>query len=149
MIEKPSPEVAPNLLDYASGRAAFSWDEAQRALEGLPGGRGLNIAHEAVDRHANGPHADRVALRCIAKDGRVRDLTYRAAADETSRFANALVTLGVKKGERVFVLSNRIPELYVACLGTLKTGACSRRSSPRSGPSRSRRASGSARAGSS
>ena len=123
VIEKPSPEVSPNLLDYASGRAAFSWAAASRALDGLPGGRGLNIAHEAVDRHANGALADRVALRCIAKDGRVRDLTYRELKEATNRFANALVELGVTKGERVFVLSNRIPELYVACLGTLKAGA--------------------------
>ena len=123
VIEKPTPDVLPNLREYASARASFSWEEARRGLQGLPGGRGLNIAHEAVDRHANGALADRVALRCIAKDGRVRDLTYRQLKDATNRFANALVKLGVAKGERVFVLSNRIPELYVACLGTLKAGA--------------------------
>ena len=74
VIEKPSHAVKPNLLDYASARASFTWEEARRGLEGLPGGRGLNIAHEAVDRHANGALADRVALRCIAKDGSVHDL---------------------------------------------------------------------------
>ena len=46
--------VRPNVVDYAAARAAFSWDDARRALDGLPGGRGLNIAHEAVDRHARG-----------------------------------------------------------------------------------------------
>ncbi|WP_341648635.1 hypothetical protein [Thauera humireducens] len=46
--------VAPNLGDYAATCAAFSWDNARQALAGLPGG-GLNIAYEAVERHAQGP----------------------------------------------------------------------------------------------
>ena len=41
----------------------------RRQLDGLPGGRGLNIAHEAVDRHATGPLADRVAFRWLRRDG--------------------------------------------------------------------------------
>ena len=48
--------VAPNLADYAAECRAFTWDAARHALDGLPGG-GLNIAHEAVDRHARGPRA--------------------------------------------------------------------------------------------
>ena len=86
----------------------------------MPDGRGLNIAHEAVDRHANGPHAERVALRWIGKSGDRRDITYRALAGETSRFANALGTLGLGAGGRVFLLLGRVPELYVAMLGALK-----------------------------
>ena len=46
--------VTPNLLDYDEERRRFSWDAARAALDGLPGGAGLNIAHEAVDRHAAG-----------------------------------------------------------------------------------------------
>ena len=42
----------PNMVDYERERASFTWDAARRALDGLPGGRGLNIAHEAVVRHA-------------------------------------------------------------------------------------------------
>ncbi len=49
---KKAGEVSPNLQDYAEARAAFSWELAARELDGLPGGRGLNIAHESVDRHA-------------------------------------------------------------------------------------------------
>ena len=122
-IEKTASAVPPNLVDYAEARARFSWEEARRALDGLPGGRGLNIAHEAVTRHSQGARGQRVALRCIAKDGSIRDLTYRKLEEDTNRFANALVALGIAKGDRVFVLSNRIPELYIACLGTLKIGA--------------------------
>ncbi len=110
--------VAPNLLDYEATRAAFSWEKARAGLAGLPGG-GLNIAHEAVHRHAVGPRAGKTALRWIGKDGSRRELTYRALASEVRRFARALGTLGVQPGERVFLLLGRIPELYVAMLGAL------------------------------
>ncbi len=111
--------VRPNLVDYDSARASFSWDDARRELDGLPGG-GLNIAHEAIDRHAHGPSCDRLAIRWIGKDGSVADFTYGRLSALTNRFANALQGLGVGKGDRVFALTGRIPELYVAALGTLK-----------------------------
>jgi acetyl-CoA synthetase len=112
--------VLPNLRDYEQARANFSWDQARRELDGLPDGQGLNIAHEAVDRHAAGPRRDRVAIRWIGKAGASQDFTYAQLRDLTNRFANVLGRLGVKKGDRVFVLAGRIPELYVAALGTLK-----------------------------
>jgi acetyl-CoA synthetase len=109
-----------NLADYDTAVRGFSWAAARAELDGLPGGRGLNIAHEAVDRHANGPRAGRIALRCVAKDGTVTDLSYASLREETNRFANLLRSLGVGKGDRVFSLLGRMPELYVAALGTLK-----------------------------
>ena len=89
---------------------------------GLPGGAGLNIAHEAVDRHAQGPRGDRIAIRWLGKRGEIRDYTYRDLAGLTSRFANVLAGLGLRRGDRVFALAGRVPELYIAALGTLKYG---------------------------
>jgi acetyl-CoA synthetase len=106
--------VAPN--------APLTWDEARRGLSGLPGG-GLNIAHEAVDRHAAGARAQRVALRWLGAQGARREITYRELAALSNRFANVYRSLGVKKGDAVFVLCGRIPELYAAVLGGLKCGA--------------------------
>jgi acetyl-CoA synthetase len=108
----------PNLVDYDAARASFSWERAAAALDGLPGG-GLNLAHEAVVRHAAGPRADKVAIRWIGRSGR-RDLTYRDLDALSSRFAHVLAKLGVEAGERVFALCPRLPELYAAALGTLK-----------------------------
>jgi len=127
-IPKPPPgsdrwRVVPNLVDYAEARRTFSWEAAARALDGLPGGRGLNIAHEAADRHVAAGHGARVALRCLGRHGERREVTYAELAAESSRFANALGALGVKRGERVFALSSRVPELYVAALGSFKAGA--------------------------
>ena len=44
--------VPPHLQDYKTTYMAFSWDAIRRELDGLPEGAGLNMAHEAVDRHA-------------------------------------------------------------------------------------------------
>jgi acetyl-CoA synthetase len=115
--------VAPNLRDYEQARAAFTWEKARGELDGLPGGRGLNIAHEAIDRHAGGPLRNHLAIRWLGKNGGIRDFTYSQLRDLTNRFANALKDLGVGKGDRVFALAGRIPELYIAALGTLKRGA--------------------------
>ena len=122
-ILKPSAAgAAPNMPDYDRARAEFSWAAARSRLAGLPGG-GLNIAFEAVDRQADGPLAHAVALRFMSKRHPPSDLTYAALRRETDRFAGVLDALGVRRGERVFVLAGRIPELYVAALGTLKHGA--------------------------
>jgi acetyl-CoA synthetase len=112
--------VLPNLVDYAAARSSFSWEDAATALDGLPGGRGLNIAYECVDRHASGPLAERVALRCLGRHGVDRSFTYRSLREETNRFAHVLGGLGVEAGDRVFVLLGRVPELHVSVLGTLK-----------------------------
>lgn len=111
---------APNLLDYVAERFRFDWKAASKLLDGLPGGKGLNIAHEAVDRHAAGDRADKVAIRWIGKTGERRDLTYADLRSETNRFANALAGLGMQPGDKVFVLMGRLPELYIAVLGALK-----------------------------
>jgi acetyl-CoA synthetase len=120
IVKKPAPGVPPNLAEYESARAAFSWDEARGALDGLPAGGGLNIAYECVDRHAIGPRADRIAVRFLGRRGKVRDLSYRELAGTSARFANVLDTLGVEASERVFFLTGRVPELYAGVLGTLK-----------------------------
>ncbi len=115
-----SPGITPNMGDYAQMCAGFSWEIAAQSLTGLPDGRGINIAHEAVDRHAQGPRARQLALRWLGKAGATRDFSYHDLAEQTSRFANVLAGLGVQPGERVFVLAGRIPELYIAVLGALK-----------------------------
>jgi acetyl-CoA synthetase len=122
-IKPASGPVRPNLADYATGVAEFSWAAARRELDGLPNQAGLNIAHEAVDRHAAGPRGSAVALRCLGKDGVVRDFTFAQLRDRSSRFANVLGRLGIRPGDRVFSLLGRVPELHIAALGTWKARA--------------------------
>ena len=115
-----SQSVKPNLSDYWRTHREFSWGQMQLELSGLPEGRGLNIAYEVVDRHAFGKNEHRVAIKWLSKTGETRDYTYKQLRTSTNKFANVLETLGVKPVERVFTLTGRIPELYIAALGSWK-----------------------------
>jgi Acyl-coenzyme A synthetases/AMP-(fatty) acid ligases len=99
------------------------WGEARAELTGLPGGEGLNIAYEAVGRHVANGEGDRVAFRFIDRLNVQTSVTYGELERQSNRFANVLAGLGVRPGDRVFLLAGRIPELYVAALGTLKARA--------------------------
>ncbi len=120
-IEKSIDEFAvePNLLDYAREYEDFNWQDVSNEFDGLPCG-GLNIAHEAIDRHANSALADKTALLWLSQDGDKKSYTFNEMKTETAKFANVLKTLGISKGERVFTLSSRIPELYISVIGILK-----------------------------
>ena len=102
-------------------REQFGWSDARAELDGLPGG-GFNIAHEAVDRHATGPRSQQVAIRWLAKTGDGTDITYATLKEQSDHFASALAGLGLGKGDRVFVLCDRIPELYITALAVFKIG---------------------------
>jgi acetyl-CoA synthetase len=120
--KRPDDYAGANLLDYQECASTFSWTQARALLDGLPGG-GLNIVHEAIDRHLSAGLGERLALRWIGRDDRVRDFTYSVLAAATNRFANVLARRGVTKGDRVFSLLGRTPELYIGALGTLKNGS--------------------------
>jgi acetyl-CoA synthetase len=122
-ITKAAENIARcNMPSYADAVASFSWDAARKMLDGLPGG-GLNIAYEAVDRHLAHGRGDVRALRWVSADGRIVDYTYDDLRRETNKFANVLRGLSVSKGESVFSLLGRTPELHIAALGALKAGA--------------------------
>jgi acetyl-CoA synthetase len=113
--------VAPNLADYEGERRRFSWAAARSELAGTRDA-GLNIGVVAVDRHLATAVRDRVAFRFVGPDDRLRTMTYAELARSTNRFTNVLRRLGVGKGDRLFLLAGRMPELYVSALGALKNG---------------------------
>ncbi|MGB7475867.1 MAG: AMP-binding protein, partial [Polyangiales bacterium] len=118
--QRRDDHALPNLRDYAQEQASFSWEAARRELDGLPGGRGLNIAYEAIGRHVANGHADQIAIIWLGKKGKRQELTYGALDSRSNQFANVLAALGVEPGDRVYSLAGRIPELYLCALGTLK-----------------------------
>jgi acetyl-CoA synthetase len=115
-------KIAANMPDYEEAAARLSWADFRAWLDYLPGG-GLNIAHEAVDRHVAHGRGAREALRWLGRSGERRSLTYAELKVETDRFAAMLSRLGHREGARVYALLGRVPELYIAALGTLKAGA--------------------------
>ncbi len=120
--------VEPNLMDYEQARAKFRWSDVPGLCDGMGPG-GCNIAYAAVDRHATGPAAKRTALRFIADKGwdgaavATRDLSYAELDRLARRFSGVLRTLGIDKGDRVFTIMGRIPELYITMLGALRNGS--------------------------
>ncbi|SIR93124.1 acyl-CoA synthetase [Natronorubrum thiooxidans] len=109
-----------NLPEYEQVREEFSWDELYDAADwNAPDS--LNIAHEVCDRHAE--NKEKVALYQVSEDGELTTMTFWELANQTSQFANVLEDLGIEQGDRVFSYMPRIPEHYVALIGTLKRGA--------------------------
>ena len=118
--------IRPWLADYDEAVASFSWDDAWDDLGGAPAG-GLNITDRIVDRHVRAGRGDHVAIRWFAEDDddltRPVDITYEVLAHRVNRFASALHAHGFGIGTGVATLTGRVPDLYVAALGTLKAGA--------------------------
>ena len=79
-------------------------------LDGLPGG-GLNIAYECLDRHLKTRARDKPAMLWEGKNGEQETYTFADLREGANKSANALRSLGVEKGDRVFVFLDRIPEL--------------------------------------
>nr|WP_238650885.1 MULTISPECIES: acetate--CoA ligase [Kocuria] len=83
----------------------------------------LNAAYNAVDRHVESGHGDRVAIHFEGEPGDSRTYTYRDLKDEVSRAANAFSELGVGKGDRVAVYLPMIPEAVITMLACARLGA--------------------------
>jgi len=120
-IKKDQTRAKPNLEDYGRIREEFRWEDMEDQLEGLEGG-GLNIAHEAIDRHIKTPNRDKVALYWVNQDDEREEYTFYDLYRQTNKFANVLKQLGAEKGDRVFTYADRLPETYISLLGALKTG---------------------------
>src|ERR1700733_6556661 len=83
----------------------------------------LNLSFNCVDRHALGERAQKTAIIWEGEPGEIRRLTYAELHVEVQKFANALKSLGIKKGDRVAVYMGMTPELAVALLACARIGA--------------------------
>lgn len=117
----PATQENSNLTDYDHTYETFQWEEVEKQFSWYETGK-VNMAYEAIDRHANSEKKDKVAL--VYSDSiREESYTYGDLSRLSNRFANVLHDLGVNKGDRVFIFMPRTPELYVSLLGVLKNGA--------------------------
>ncbi|MCD5325589.1 MULTISPECIES: acetate--CoA ligase [Pontibacillus] len=111
-----------NMKNYEETYQNFNWDEAKSNFSWHTSGK-VNIAYEAIDRHAENPDkADQVALIYSAPD-REEKLTFTDLKQSSNQFANVLKKYGVEKEDRIFLFMPRSPEFYSAFLGILKVGA--------------------------
>jgi propionyl-CoA synthetase len=117
---------------WGEAATAVDWDVIPpKALDGsdapyyrwFTGGR-LNTCWNALDRHVDAGHGDRLALVYDSPvTGTVERYTYAELLDAVARFAGALHGLGVEKGDRVVVYMPMVPEAVIAMLATARLGA--------------------------
>ncbi|MFD1362618.1 acetate--CoA ligase [Lentibacillus salinarum] len=118
----PAQDGQYNLQNYETMRESFSWDEVKKHFSWHQTGK-VNMAYEAVDRHAEDPaKQDKAALLYSAPD-REEKMTFAELSGKSNQFANVLKKQGIAKGDRVFLFLPRSPEFYITFFGILKTGA--------------------------
>ena len=83
----------------------------------------LNVSYNCLDRHVLAGRGNKVAFYWEGEPGESRVITYQQLLDEVSKFANALKSLGVEKGDRVNIYLPMIPEAAVAMLACARIGA--------------------------
>jgi len=83
----------------------------------------LNASVNCLDRHVEAGGGDKVAFHWEGEPGDTRAITYAELLEEVCRFANALRSLGVRKGDRVNIYLGMVPELPVAMLACARIGA--------------------------
>ncbi|MFL5666599.1 MAG: acetate--CoA ligase [Ktedonobacteraceae bacterium] len=143
----PSPEVLATLAvkdyqalyDKASRDLEGFWEEIAQdftwvkswdaVLEGqVPNARWfvggqLNITTNCLDRHAMGKRADKTALLWVGENGEERAYSFRELLEFTCQIANGLLSLGVKKGDRVIIYLPLTPEGIATMLACARIGA--------------------------
>jgi acetyl-CoA synthetase len=119
IIEAVSPN--PNMKNYQETCATFKWEDIEKNFSWSTSGK-INVAYEAIDRHAESSRKDKIALH-YSDNQRDESYSYAQMKAKSNQFGNVLRKLGVGKGERIFIFMPRTPELYFALLGSIKVGA--------------------------
>ena len=101
----------PNMTDYEAERRNFHLDVPEQ----------FNFATDVVGKWAQDPH--KLAILWVGPNNEVEQVTFAQFAERSSRAANAFVSAGIVKGERVLLMLPRIPEWWEAALGLFKLGA--------------------------
>ncbi|EAQ75176.1 MULTISPECIES: acetate--CoA ligase [unclassified Synechococcus] len=82
-----------------------------------------NLAYNCLDRHLDGPRAEKTALIWEGEPGDSRRFSYRELHAEVCKAANALKALGIRKGDLVALYMPMVPEATIAMLACARIGA--------------------------
>ncbi|HEV7968855.1 MAG TPA: acetate--CoA ligase [Candidatus Acidoferrales bacterium] len=113
-------EQAKNLDWFTPWKRVLEWNAPW--AKWFVGGK-LNVTYNCVDRHAHSARRNKAAILWEGEPGDTRVLTFGMLEREVNRFANALKSLGVAKGDRVAMYMGMVPELAIAMLACAKIGA--------------------------
>jgi acetyl-CoA synthetase len=112
--------VAGDLHWFKTWDKVLDWDLPW--AKWFVGGK-TNLSFNCVDRHALGVRAGKTALIWEGEPGEIRRMTYAELHIEVQKFANALKSLGIGKGDRVAIYMGMTPELAIALLACARIGA--------------------------
>ncbi|WP_170885648.1 acetate--CoA ligase [Bacillus alkalicellulosilyticus] len=117
----PSVSGNYNLKNYESESQSFDWLSVEKEFSWSETGQ-VNLAYEAIDRHAKSDKKEKIAFY-YSDAKRDETYTFQDMMESSNKAGNMLKSLGVEKGDRVFVFMPRSPELYFSVLGAIKLGA--------------------------
>lgn len=103
----------PEMVDYEQACREFRWEVPEH----------YNFAVDVVDRW--GEDAQKLAMLWVNERGDEKRLTFRDFTVRSNQVGNALRTMGIRKGDRILIMSPRLPEWWEAVLGIMKIGAIS------------------------
>jgi acyl-coenzyme A synthetase/AMP-(fatty) acid ligase len=105
--------VYPEMVDYEQTCREFRWEVPEH----------YNFAFDVVDRW--GEDAQKLAMLWVNEQGDEQRLSFRHFTVRSNQVGNALRTMGIRKGDRILIMSPRLPEWWEAVLGIMKIGAIS------------------------
>jgi acetyl-CoA synthetase len=113
-------DIAKELHWFRPWDRVLEWEEPW--AKWFVGGE-INLSYNCLDRHVSTWRRNKAALIWEGEPGEVRTFTYQQLLTEVSKFANALKSIGIKKGDRVAIYMGMTPELAIAMLGCARIGA--------------------------
>ncbi|MFY2562429.1 acyl-CoA synthetase [Corallococcus terminator] len=105
------PSAPRNMSDYAATHRDFRWERPEH----------FNFSSDVVDRHA-AERPESLALLWSDESGREQRFTWQGVRQRSIHAAQFLAGLGLKKGDRVFIMMPRIPEWWFLVLGCIRVG---------------------------
>ena len=100
--------------DYNFKEGKIKWFE---------GGK-LNVSYNCLDRHIENGHGDETAIVWEGNEpDMIKNYTFKELLSEVQKFANVLKSKGIKKGDRVCIYLQMVPELAIAMLACSRIGA--------------------------
>jgi acyl-coenzyme A synthetase/AMP-(fatty) acid ligase len=106
-----SAESPRNMSDYEAVRRSFQWERPER----------FKFALDVIDRHA-AERPDALALLWSDEAGQERRFTFSQLKQQSVHAAQFLLSLGMQRGDRVFILMPRVPEWWFIVLGCIRAG---------------------------
>jgi acetyl-CoA synthetase len=116
-------KVAERLHWYKKWDKVMDYDFVNANIKWFERGK-LNVSYNCLDRHVEAGHGNQTAIIWEGNDpSESKHISYSELLEQVSKFANVLKAHGVKKGDRVCIYLQMVPELAIAMLACSRIGA--------------------------